>query len=417
MILSLLRFLTELGDFMADSTCPTVLCVSSYFKGNRFLRRCKKEGCHVILVTVEERRHAGWERESIDEFFVMPSLADRRAVINGLAYLMRTRDVSCLVALDDYDVELAAFLREHFRIQGMGESTMRYFRDKLGMRTKAREAGIDIPDFVGIINHDDVREFLARVPAPWLLKPRLEASSIGIQKCTTADEVWRRIEELGDDQSFYLIEKMIEGDLELFHVDSLVSERQVVFAEVGKYHRPLLEVYQGGGIFATKTVPRDVADARTLRRLNEKVLDAFGMVRGCSHTEFIRGRSDGPFYFIETSARVGGANISEMTEAATGLNLWEEWAKIEIATGRVYRPQPLRQEYGGVTISLARQETPDTSSFDDPEIFFRLDHKHHIGLVVRATTPERVEVLLTKFMDRIAREYQAVLPPATKATA
>src|SRR5262245_26308522 len=72
---------------------PTVLCLSSYFKGNRFLRRCKREGCHVILVTVDERRHSEWERECVDEFFVMPTLADRRAVINGLAYLMRTRSV------------------------------------------------------------------------------------------------------------------------------------------------------------------------------------------------------------------------------------------------------------------------------------------------------------------------------------
>src|SRR5262249_35163917 len=164
---------------MAAAFRPTILCISSYFKGNRFLQRCKREGCHVILVTVPERQDSPWARDAIDEFFVMPSFADRRAVINGLAYLMRTRTIDRLVALDDYDVELGAFLREHFRIPGMGETTMRYFRDKLGMRTRAREAGIPIPDFVPIFNHDRVRDFLARVPPPWLLKPRMEASSIG----------------------------------------------------------------------------------------------------------------------------------------------------------------------------------------------------------------------------------------------
>jgi carbamoylphosphate synthase large subunit len=347
----------------------------------------------------------------------MPTLADRRHVINGLAYLMRSRTVDCIVALDDYDVELAAFLREHFRIPGMGETTMRYFRDKLGMRTRAREAGIAIPEFVPIINHDDVREFLARVPPPWLFKPRLEASSIGIKKCVNADEVWQRVEELGDDQSFYLLEQMIPGDLELFHVDSLISERQVVFAEVGKYYRPLLEVYHGGGIFATRTLPRHLPENDVLRKLNKQVLGAFGMVRGCSHTEFIRGRPDGEFFFIETSARVGGASISEMVEAATGLNLWEEWAKIEIRSGSVYVPEPMRSEYGGVTISLAKQEKPDTSSFDDPEVFFRLDQKNHIGLVIRSESSERVDELLGQYMERIERDFQAVLPPATKATA
>jgi nitrous oxide reductase accessory protein NosL len=53
--------------------------------------------------------------------------------------------------LDDFDVEKAATLREHLRIGGMGETTARYFRDKLAMRMKAREAGINVPDFVGIL--------------------------------------------------------------------------------------------------------------------------------------------------------------------------------------------------------------------------------------------------------------------------
>ncbi len=114
---------------------------------------------------------------------------------------------------------------------------------------------------------------------------------------------------------------------------------------------------------------------------------------------------------------MGGANITDMIEAATGLNLWEEWAKIEIDAGTPYAPTPPRQEYGGVTVSLARQEHPDTSGFMDPEIFFRLDQKNHVGLVVRSPSPERVEQLLDNYMARITRDYHAVLPPATKAWA
>ncbi len=64
---------------------------------------------------------------------------------------------------------------------------------------------------------------------------------------------------------------------------------------------------------------------------NRRVMLALGMVRGVSHTEFIKARSDGRIYFLETSARVGGAHIAELVEAATGLNLWAEWAKVEVA--------------------------------------------------------------------------------------
>ena len=59
-------------------------------------------------------------------------------------------------------------------------------------------------------------------------------------------------------------------------------------------------------------------------------MSAFGLVRGVAHTEFIKSHNDGQFYFLETAARVGGANIAEMVEAATGINLWSEWAKIEL---------------------------------------------------------------------------------------
>ena len=55
--------------------------------------------------------------------------------------------------------------------------------------------------------------------------------------------MWRAIDRLGDDQSFYLLERLVPG--ELYHVDSLVVDHRVVFAEVNKYFRPLLEVYQG----------------------------------------------------------------------------------------------------------------------------------------------------------------------------
>jgi 23S rRNA-/tRNA-specific pseudouridylate synthase len=105
-----------------------------------------------------------------------------------------------------------------------------------------------------------------------------------------------------------------------------------------------------------------------------------------------------------------------MVEHATGVNLWSEWAKLEMCrTEGGYQLPPLKQRFGGVVTSLARQETPDTSGFTDPEIVHRLDMKHHIGFVVAADSPQRVEELLTQYMDRIARDFHAALPGADKA--
>jgi biotin carboxylase len=154
-----------------------------------------------------------------------------------------------------------------------------------------------------------------------------------------------------------------------------------------------------------------------LTRINAELLAGFGLGWGASHTEFMKAHADGQFYFIETSARVGGANTAEMVEHASGVNLWSEWARLECCRGEGgYELPPLRKKYAGVVTSLCRFEKPDTSSFADPEIVHRLEMKHHIGFVVAADTPGRVEQLLANYMDRIARDFHAVLPAADRVS-
>lgn len=396
------------------SSRPTVLCVTSYFKGNTFIERAKAEGCHTILLTVEQRLKEPWARHALDEVFALKSFDDRRGVINSVAYLMRTRKIDRIVALDDFDIELGAALREHFRLPGFYESTARLFRDKLAMRTQARELGVPIPEFIGAFNTDDIRSFLSRVPGPWLLKPRSSANAIGIQKLFSSDDVFKAIDALGDEQSNHLIEQMIPG--ELYHVDSIVANGAVKFAEVNKYAKPLFDVYHGGGIYMTRTMPRNKPQIPLLRDINERVLLGFGMDQGVSHTEYMHSPMDEKFYLIETSARVGGANIAEMVEAATGLNLWSEWAKVEIDRDTPYSPPVTRNLHAGTIISLARQENPDITSFQDEEITYRVKKKNHIGFIVASEHPERVSELLNHYNERIAKDYLAVLPAATKAT-
>src|SRR5207245_7337402 len=99
----------------------------------------------------------------------------------------------------------------------------------------------------------------------------------------------------------------------------------------------------------------------------------------------------GRLAFLETSARVGGAYIVDVVEAATGVSLWREWAKIEIAGDRgAYDLPPRRSEYAGIALSLARQEEPGTSGYVDPAIVTRIPKHHHAGLIVRSSGPQRV---------------------------
>jgi len=397
----------------------TILALASYEKGHAFLRECKRQGCRVVLLTSESLKDkARFPLDSIDEIFYMPDEDhkwNREHTINAVSYLARSRVFDRIVPLDDFDVEVAAMLREHLRVPGMGETTARHFRDKLAMRRRAREAGIPVPEFQHVLNYDLLRDFMQRVAPPWVVKPRSMAGAIGIKKVHDSEQFWRLLDTLGDMQSHYLIEQFIPGDI--FHVDSIIYERKVLFSIASGYGRPPMEVSHEGGIFTTRILDRDSEIARRLRAENERVMTELGMLRGVSHTEFIRGREDNRIYFLETSARVGGANIADLIEAATGLNLWAEWAKVEIAGGKApYAPPEPRSDYAGLLVSLARQQRPDTSSFADPEVVWRMDREHHVGLIVKSPSLERVEQLLSEYTDRVQREFHASAPPQEKAT-
>jgi biotin carboxylase len=400
---------------MPDARSLTFLCITTYEKGQDFMRECARQGCRVILLTAEKLREADWPREILTDTFYLPDGISLSEIVSAVTHLARSRKLDRIVALDEYDMETAATLREHLRIPGMGLTTMRYFRDKLAMRMRALDRHVRVPDFVPVVNHEDVRYYLEHVPGPWVLKPRQEASAIGIKKIHAPSELWPVLDQLGDKQSSYLLERFLPGDV--FHVDSVVSENEVVFANVSQYGKPPMNVAQGGGIFTTFTVPRGSDSDQGLRAINRELIVALGLVRGVAHAEFIQAHADGEFYFLECAARVGGAYINEMVEAATGLNLWREWARVEVAGGDgSYKLPGLREDYAGVILSLARQEDPDTSAYNDPEVFLRIKKHHHAGLVLKSTDPAKIPALFGSYVQRFAHDFLAVEPPKDKPT-
>jgi biotin carboxylase len=299
----------------------------------------------------------------------MPEGLNLEQVTNAVTYLARSKRFDRLVALDEFDMETVAHLREHMRIPGMGRTLTAHFRDKLVMREQAQQAGALVPDFTRVLVHSELREWMQRVPAPWVLKPR--------------------------------------------------SEGQVVFTSVSGYGKPPMQVMHEGGVFTTRILDRGSDETRQLTAINAQLMPAMGMVRGVNHAEYIRGREDGRFYFLEAAARVGGAFIADVVELATGVNLWREWARIEVANlrGESYRAPKPHVLYAGSVLCLAKTADPDTAMFNAPEIVLRLKKHHHAGLIVRSGDPERVRALLDEYAQRFANEYLATAPVPDKPTA
>ncbi|HWC18210.1 MAG TPA: hypothetical protein VG498_14410, partial [Terriglobales bacterium] len=193
---------------------------------------------------------AKWPSESVDETFYMPDVNKKWNLPHTLlavSHLARTRRIDRIVPLDDFDLETAAALREHMRIPGMGETTTRYFRDKLAMRARAKFAGIPVPDFARLLNEGEIHDFTRQISSPWMLKPRSQAGAIGIKKVAGEQDLWKALEALGDDRSFYLLERYVPGDI--YHVDTIVFHEKLKFCNVSKYGTPPMDVTHEGGVF------------------------------------------------------------------------------------------------------------------------------------------------------------------------
>jgi hypothetical protein len=405
---------------MSSGTGLTFLLISSFYKGVDFIRSCKASGNRVLFLTSLKLKEEPWPYDCIDEAFYLPEneqgVWTQKDMIGGISWLFRKENIDRVIALDDFDVEKAALIREEFRISGMGQTTARYFRDKLAMRIRAFEAGIAVPAFSSLFNDKKIDEFLNNTEAPWLIKPRGEASATGIKKCTTKDEFYTALDKLGERRHMYLVEQFKPGDV--YHVDALSENGKLIFSKSSKYLATPMEVAHGGGVFRSVSLPEKDKDAKALKGLTEKVMNAFGMQYSASHTEFIKCRETNEFVFLETSSRVGGAHLSEMVEASTGINLWKEWARLETARAldlRYLLPD-VSDECAGIIVSLARTQHPDMTPFDAPEICWRMNKDFHVGLIVKSNNQNRVLELLDEYGKLIIEHYNAVAPVPDKPT-
>lgn len=398
----------------------TIVCISCYYKGYDFMDEMKKLGNKIILITSENIREKNWPWHAIDEVFYMPELKpsvwNLEHLIQGFSHLMQTRKIDAVVALDDYDVEKAALIRETFRIPGMGQTTHRYFRDKLAMRQKAQDSGINVPKFTAVFNNDEVNTFIENIPAPWVLKPRSEASASGIKKITSKEQLWEALNELGEERHLFLLESFKPGDV--YHVDSLTFNKKVVFTSASKYLAPPMQVSHEGGVFRTKTLGTQSDEFKSLDEVNTKLLLSFGLLNGATHTEFIRSKENGKWYFLETSSRVGGAHIPDLVEASSNINIWREWAKIEDALLRSknYEVAKPSQYYSGLIIALIKNQHPDYSEFECEEIVKYLPIDYHVGIVYKSDHSNVIQERLDSAADKINTNLLNILPPKGKPT-
>jgi hypothetical protein len=312
-----------------------ILCLAASHTGDQFLEELMNLGCRVVLLTIDEHADAGWPSNAISELRSMPARMTLQQITNTVTYLARSRKFARIIALDNFNVQIAATLREHLRIPGMGVTTACYFSDRLAARLKAVQMGIAVSAFTSVANYDELRQFMRSVPSPWLLTPRSDSCDFKSRQLEESEQVWRAFDELGDYQSGFLLEQSIEGDR--MQVDSLTADGAVVFSAVSPYRAASSEGTEADELLPLSPKHSSKAEIERLRRANAALLSSMRMARGVTHTEFLRSHATGEFYFMETSATVDDRCVADMMQETHRLNLWREWAKLEVAAVRGQR--------------------------------------------------------------------------------
>ena len=72
---------------------PTILCIASFFKGNDFIRECKRQGAGVVLLTREKLLGAEWARDSLDDLIAIAGKTSVQSYLAAATYVARQRRV------------------------------------------------------------------------------------------------------------------------------------------------------------------------------------------------------------------------------------------------------------------------------------------------------------------------------------
>jgi hypothetical protein len=214
-----------------------------------------------------------------------------------------------LIARSEYDLLPAARLRERFGIAGDLPDSVLPVRDKWLMRTLADGAKIPQPSFWS------AQEFRRNPPGEgtYLLKPRLEASSSGIETGGTP-QILRALDST-DDPDGVFVEEFVPG--EIWHLDGYLHNGRIAAVVSSAYVGDCLSFAHGSPLGSAQR-----ADEPAAVSLLDRTLTALGQRDGCFHYEAIRTQ-DGRFLFLETAARIGGAGVADTFELRTGINLYQ----------------------------------------------------------------------------------------------
>jgi hypothetical protein len=264
-------------------------------------------------------------RRSLSEYVQVSSLWDSRRVIAELGERLRGQTLDRIECLWEPGVMLAAELREHFGVQGLGVEHARLFRDKEAMKAALDAADIRTPRHVAVDSVAGCWEAVEKIGFPVILKPIDGAGSADTYRVESREEL-RAVLPLLRHVPTISVEEFIDGEEYTF--DTITIDGEIVYYNIAWYRpRPLI-ARSNEWISPQVIALRDVDDEQ-LRggvQMGYDVIEALKFGTGFTHMEWYR-KADGEVVFGEIGGRPPGAHQVDQMKYACDFDVFKAWGQ------------------------------------------------------------------------------------------
>lgn len=282
-------------------------------------------------------------RQSLAHYIQVRSLWNAGEIIEEIHRQLRGQSLDRIECLWEPGIMLAAELREHFGVPGLGMEQAHRFRDKEAMKLALEAKGIRTPKHFTAETIDACWEAAQTIGYPLILKPIAGAGSADTYRVDNAEELRTALPLLRHVRTIS-IEEFVDGEEYTF--DTITINGKIAYYNVAWYRpRPLIarsNEWISPQVIALRDLDRPELQAGI--QMGREVIEALDFDTGFTHMEWYR-KSDGEVVFGEIGARPPGAHQVDQMKYACDFDVFKAWAQA-IALGRIDEPFERRYNVG-----------------------------------------------------------------------
>lgn len=329
-----------------------VIFVEPAFPPNQreFVRGLAESGANVIGIG---ERPADWLDADLRGWMVhyqqIPNVTDTGALIEAVRFAQSKVWVDALESTIESHTMAAAHAREACGIPGTSVRTAYLCRDKPAMKEALRAVGIQTAQSTGATTAAEVRDFVAAVGYPVILKPRAAAGASGTSRVDSDAELDRALAALGDSGATDIaVEEFVEGH-EGFY-DTISIDGHPAYDFISHYYPNVLEAMRERWIspqFISTNRIDSAHEYAEVRELGLRAIETLGIGTSATHMEWFFGPKG--LRFSEIGCRPPGVRAWDLYAAGNDVDIYREWANA-IVHHSVERPLSRRRAAGIVAL-------------------------------------------------------------------